>query len=205
MDIPPTQCRMGCKDLERLVGKLRSMHLVVPGAVAHLFHIQRVLNQEAVDRAWIFLAFHRELTNWKVLALQAASRLTHLAEIARWEPTHLGFCDASGIGAGGVWLDLARIGQNLVCRLPWPPDSVATLVSLINPQGKITNSDLELAALNLQEATLIKTVPKASMAAPRSGSGNTPAVSWSMHENSMINPKLRTFSVFARSIPESSS
>ena len=45
VDIPPTQRRMGRKDLERLVGKLRSMHLAVPGAVAHLFHIQRALNQ----------------------------------------------------------------------------------------------------------------------------------------------------------------
>ena len=49
MDIPPTQRRMGRKDLERLVGKLRFMPLAVPGAVAHLFHIQRVLNQGGVD------------------------------------------------------------------------------------------------------------------------------------------------------------
>ena len=41
VDIPPTQRRMGRKDLERLVGKLRSMHLAVPGAVAHLFYIQQ--------------------------------------------------------------------------------------------------------------------------------------------------------------------
>ena len=48
--IPPTQRRMGRKDLERLVGKLRSMHLAVPGAVAHLFHIQWALNQGGVDQ-----------------------------------------------------------------------------------------------------------------------------------------------------------
>ena len=41
MYIPATQRRMGRKDLERLVEKLRSMHLAVPGAVAHFFHIQR--------------------------------------------------------------------------------------------------------------------------------------------------------------------
>ena len=39
VNIPPTQRRMGRKDLERLVGKIRSMHLAVPGAVAHLFHV----------------------------------------------------------------------------------------------------------------------------------------------------------------------
>ena len=55
--IPATQRRMGRKDLERLVGKLRSMHLSVPGAVAHLFHIQRALNQGGVDRAWLLPDF----------------------------------------------------------------------------------------------------------------------------------------------------
>ena len=40
VDIPATQRRVDQKDLERLVGKLRSMHLAVSGAVAHLFHIQ---------------------------------------------------------------------------------------------------------------------------------------------------------------------
>ena len=44
VDIPATQLRMDQKDLERLVVKLRSMYLAVPGAVAHLFHIQRALN-----------------------------------------------------------------------------------------------------------------------------------------------------------------
>ena len=59
---------------------------------------------------------------------------------------------------------------------------------MTNPKGTITNSDLELAALVLQEANLLGAVPKASMAAPRSGSDNTPTVSWSTHEASMINP-----------------
>ena len=87
-----------------------------------------------------------------------------------------------------MWIDPARTGQHLVWRLPWPPDIVNNLISSTNPQGKITNSDLELAALVLQEATLLEAVPKARMAAPRSGSDNTPTVSWSTHEASMINP-----------------
>ena len=117
VNIPPTQRRMGRKDLESLVGKLCSMHLTVPGAVAHLFHVQRALNQGGVDRAWLSTDFHRKLADWKVLALQAAYQPTHLTEIVRREPTHLGFCDASGLGAGGVWLDPARTGQHLVWRL----------------------------------------------------------------------------------------
>ena len=90
------------------------MHLAVTGAVDHLFHVQCALNQDGVDRAWLSTSFHRELSDWKALALQAESRPTHLAEIFRREPTQLGFCDVSGLGAGGVWLEPATTGQNLV-------------------------------------------------------------------------------------------
>ena len=79
VDIPTTQRRMGKKDLEHLVGKLRSMHLAVPEAVAHLSHIQCALNQRGVDRVWLSPAFNCGLADWKVLAIQAASRPTHLA------------------------------------------------------------------------------------------------------------------------------
>ena len=54
---------MGRKDLEHLVGTLRSIHLAVPGVVAHLYHIQRVLDQAGADRAWLSTDFHREIAD----------------------------------------------------------------------------------------------------------------------------------------------
>ena len=45
MNILSTQRRMGQKDPEQLVGKLHSIRLTVTGAVAHLYHIQRNLDQ----------------------------------------------------------------------------------------------------------------------------------------------------------------
>ena len=70
----------------------------------------------------------------------------------------------------------------MVWRHPWPVDIISDLISSTNREGTITNSDLELAALVLHEATLIMAVPEASLAAPRSGSENTPTVSWSTKE-----------------------
>ena len=78
---------------------------------------------------------------------------------------------------GGLWLNPVRTGHNLVWRHPWPLDIIADMVSSTNPQGTITSSYLELAALILQEANLLEAVPKAHMAAPRSGSDNTLTVS----------------------------
>ena len=94
------------------------MHLAVLGAVAHFFHIQSALNQGGVDWVWLYQSFHREISDWKALALQVASRPMYVGEIIRCEPTHLGFCGMSGMGAGGVWLDLARTGHNLVWQHP---------------------------------------------------------------------------------------
>ena len=54
-------------------------------------------------------------------------------------------------------------------------------------EGAITNSNLELAVPVLHKATLLEAVPAARLAAPHSGSYNTPAVSWSTKEVSMIN------------------
>ena len=138
------------------------MHLAVPRAVAHLFHIQPALNQGGVDWAWLSPYFHCELADWKALAHLAASRPAHLADIARCEPTHLRFCDSSGLGAGGVWLDLARTDHNIVWKNPLPVDIIS-----------ITNSNLNLYALVLQKSTLLDAVPESHMAAPRSGSDNT--------------------------------
>ena len=153
-----------------------------------LYHIQCALSQARTDRAWLSPDFHREIVDWTTLADQTADRPTHLAEIVRREPTHLGFCNASGLGAGGVWLDLSKSGKYLVWVHPWPTDIIADLVSSTNREGTITNLDLELAALVLHEATLLAAVHDARLAAPRSGSDRIPTISWSTKEASTINP-----------------
>ena len=56
--IPKTQWRMGRKYLERLVGNLRSIHLAVPGAVAHLYLLQCVLFQGRLGRVWLLPEFY---------------------------------------------------------------------------------------------------------------------------------------------------
>ena len=93
--------------------------------------------------------FHHKITDWCTLADQTAARSTHLAEIVHRKPTHLGFFDTSGLGAGGMWLEPLILGQDLVWRHPWPADKIANLVSATKGEGKITKTDLELASLVL--------------------------------------------------------
>ena len=91
---------------------------------------------------------------------------TYLAEIVQRLPTDIGFTDASGLGAGGVWIDPNEDGRNYVWRLPWLEYIQQDLVSFDNLQGRITNSDLELAALVLQEATFPFICPSPAWRAP---------------------------------------
>ena len=61
--IPATQRRMERKEQECLVEKIRSMHLAVPGAVLHLYHIQSALAQVRKDRSWLLADFHQEISD----------------------------------------------------------------------------------------------------------------------------------------------
>ena len=88
------------------------------------------------------------------------------------------FCDASGVGAVGLWIDPDGSGEKFVWRLQWPADIVADLVTWENPTGGITNSDLELAALLLQESCFPLACLQHAWHAPLTGSNNNPTVSW---------------------------
>ena len=88
------------KDLKRLLGKIHSMHLAVPGAVAHLYHIQCALAQAGAGKAWLSPEFHHNISDWRMLVEQTAAQPTHLDKIFCCKPPHMRFCDALGLGAG---------------------------------------------------------------------------------------------------------
>ena len=119
--------------------------------------------------------------------MKTSARPAHLVKIFRCKPTHMGFCNASVLGKRGVWLHPSRSGCNLVFCHPWPPDIIKDLVLLINPDDKITKSNLGIAALVLHEATLLVAVTTARMAVPRSGSDNIPTAPQTTSEASIIN------------------
>ena len=102
MEILTTPWRMGRKDMERLVGKLRLLNLAVLGAVSHIYHIQCVLAHAGADKASLYPEIHRKVADWRTLAEQIASQITHLADIVRQKPTYLELCEASGLRPGGV-------------------------------------------------------------------------------------------------------
>ena len=90
------------------------MNFAVPVAVGYLYHLKHVLVQGDKDRAWMLLDLKQELGDWHAIVLQTAAWPNHLDEILKREPTQLGFCDASSIGAGGRWFYPDRMGMIIV-------------------------------------------------------------------------------------------
>ena len=114
---------MSTKKLERLIGKLRSMHLTIPRNVGHFYHLQiALMAAHHARRATAYLSkdFHRDVQFWKSLCVDMISRPTFIAEIVQRLATDVGYANASGLGCRGVWIDPNEDGVHYVWRLPWP-------------------------------------------------------------------------------------
>ena len=153
--IPPSQHHLTTKNLERLIGKLRSMHLAIPRAVRLFYHLQIDLtsaNRASQATAYLSKIVHRDVKFWQSLCADMGSRPTYLAENFQCLTTDVGYSIASVIWCRGVWIYPNEDGVRYVWLLPCPEDIMADLVSSNNPQGRITNYYIDLAALVLQEA-----------------------------------------------------
>ena len=69
------------------------------------------------------------------------------------DPGYIGYCDASKLGAGGVWLAGTRALSPVVWRVEWPPDIQQNVVSSDNHSGTLTNSDFEMAGMCYRNLT----------------------------------------------------
>jgi hypothetical protein len=93
---------------------------------------------------------------------------------------YTGYCDASAFGAGGIWFGGKKRLKPVVWRVQWPKDVTNAVLSNSNPNGRLTNSDLEMAGVLLQEAILEATIGHSAMASTQTaiGCNNSPAVAW---------------------------
>ena len=77
--ITSSQRLMSTKKLEQLIGKLRSMHLDIPGSVGHFYHLQMALtaaHQASQATYYLSKSFHRDVKFWQSLCADMGSRYT---------------------------------------------------------------------------------------------------------------------------------
>ena len=134
------------------------MQLALPGSAGCFSFLQEALGPSN-QRVKISKLVRDQLQDFKWIASSLSSRPTHLAEVVPTPPTYFGTMDAAKEGMGGVWLPppnqapplaiqqpkASRLQHPILWRARFPQKIQSQLVSLANPTGSITNSDLELS------------------------------------------------------------
>ena len=152
--------RVSVKLWHKVLGELRSMAIGIPGSRGLFSLLQEGLRHTDKHRIKITPAMRHQLEDFEHLTQSLAERPTELSEIVPDHPVAVGPHDASGRGMGGVWLP-ATTHSNippLLWRAKFPPTIQQRLVSTDNPDGDITNSDLELAGLLAQQDIIAQAV-----------------------------------------------
>ena len=154
--IPATQKRLSLKKWHKMIGELRSMSLALPGARNMFSVMQHALSSCKKTRVALTKGVHQAIQDFTWMFKDIVSRPTRIAELVPLLASTMGYHDASGEGAGGVWFPHQSLSprksiadshphQPIVWRYRWPQDIIDSLVTEDNPTGTITNSDLELA------------------------------------------------------------
>jgi hypothetical protein len=92
-------------------------------------------------------------------------------------PHHAGYHNAAAEGVGGVWFSLCDDTPPVVWREKFPEDIAREVVSVDTPNGRLTNSDLELAMEVLAVGVALEQV-NSKHTPPSTLWDNTPTVSW---------------------------
>jgi len=129
------------------------MALALPGSRNIFSTMQHALTNKAKGRIALKKEVHNALDDFRWMHNNIATRPTRIAEIIPLLSVAEGHHDASGIGAGGVWFLGNNIipregyvrGKPILWRYKWPQYIVDRLITDQNPNGTISNSDLELA------------------------------------------------------------
>lgn len=163
--IPKHQKRTSVKKWHKVLGELRSMSIALPGS-RHMFgRLQNALCLKDKARVALNRGVHQALDDFRWIANDLTSRPTRIQELVPLPPVAEGDHDASGTGTGGIWFPsdvLVPRGSwkpliPVVWRLEWPAWVLEALVSSDNPNGWLTNSDLELAGGFLHLESLAQT------------------------------------------------
>ena len=115
-------------------------------------HMQHALQTKLKTRVSLRKGVHDALDDFRWMLANIQERPTRIAELVPLLSSAEGHHDASGDGAGGIWFPAPHLEPRegyksapVIWRLRWPQEVIDRLVTSDNPNGDITNSDLELA------------------------------------------------------------
>ena len=174
--LPKEKKRVSKKIWYQVLGELRSMVLAIPGGRGLFSALQRALRR-TTGRIRLTQAVHDELDDWRWLTRDIHSRPTSWDELVEKIPAYVGSHDAARYGMGGVWFGNNTTDQPTLWRQAFPPEITTSLVTYENPQGTISNSDLELAG-HVAHNDVLASLENIDSVTVASYTDNTPALYW---------------------------
>ena len=160
-----TKKRTPVKKFQTIVGRLRHASVILPAANGFFTPINKALKPDESGNPPRHIGSGKNsevreaLLDITVLLKLLSHRPTHVREIVPDMPKFAGYHDAAAEGGGGAWFSLDREMPPLVWRILFPDDIKYDVVSDRNKDGKITNSDLELAAEVFALAIILQYAP----------------------------------------------
>jgi hypothetical protein len=142
--------RTSRRQWQKLLGELRHMASALWGAKYLFSTLQHVLSDTAAPRLRLSPLVKATLHDWSLLATSLETHPVPIASLVPQAPSYLGAVDASSAGCGGFWV-ATKYGRVAPFAFHWkfPTAIQHQLLSLQNPLGTLTNSDLELSAVVL--------------------------------------------------------
>jgi hypothetical protein len=166
------------REFQKLQGRLQHSSFAMPSMRGFMTPLNATLRKAPQTIGLGKASELREvLEDFDIMLEAACVRPSHITELmGPYLPHYYGYCDASADGAGGVWLPATRWCPALVWRLRWPAWVEA---EVRKKHGRITNSDVECAAIFIMECILEHYITANSAGvATWLGSDNSPSVSW---------------------------
>ncbi|KAL7533277.1 hypothetical protein ACHAWF_011989 [Thalassiosira exigua] len=164
---------------DSVVQKLRHAFTAIPEGKGLLSPCNRV---RALQPPVVYLhrnkALLEAIRDARTLLQESMAFPTHCKQLVQGWPDYVGVKDASGHGVGGVVIGEGAACVPTVFRMEWPDDIKADIVTLDNPQGRVTNSDLEMAGLLLLFLVMEEVCPELRHRHVALFSDNSPTVSW---------------------------
>ena len=159
--------------------KIRHAFLSIPAGKGLLSPFYRILSAQPHV---VFLqqnkVLQQTLAETRTFLHDSITHPTHCRSLVTGWTDFVGICDASKHGVGGIIVGELRAAPPTVFRIEWPAEVQDALVSESNPNGTISNSDLECAGLVLVWLLLEATTEPLQAARVALYSDNSPSVSW---------------------------
>ncbi len=167
------------KEFESVVAKLQHAFTALLGGQGLLSPCNQLLKKQ--PQVVYFLRnqpLFSAISNCQTILRESTKQPTRCRKLVAGWPDFVGVVDASSHGVGGVIIGKLFKCKPTVFCLKWPPDISADVISDSNPNGKITNLDLELAGLVILWLMMEHVCGPLSEKRVVLFSDNSPTVSW---------------------------